>query len=152
MKQKIHIRKNVDFLWLGWPDSDRRMPESKSGALPLGYTPIALYYTILFRCCQVDFFHFFKKSQKNQSVVQKSGKTPFSISKFAERCLLSMLFMRFRAARWLHAVRSLLSVVLRRGSGCQVAVLWSIWNRQLLRLLHMKSLRIRSLLPFLLIV
>ena len=29
------------LLWLGWPDSDRRMPESKSGALPLGYTPIS---------------------------------------------------------------------------------------------------------------
>ncbi len=28
--------------WLGWPDSDRRVPESKSGALPLGYTPIYL--------------------------------------------------------------------------------------------------------------
>ena len=41
--------------WLGWPDSDRRMPESKSGALPLGYTPMfdsPVHYTI-FRCvCQ----------------------------------------------------------------------------------------------------
>ncbi len=26
--------------WLGWPDSDRRMRESKSRALPLGYIPI----------------------------------------------------------------------------------------------------------------
>ncbi len=33
-----------DF-WLGWPDSDRRMRESKSRALPLGYTPI--YYNII---------------------------------------------------------------------------------------------------------
>ena len=26
--------------WLGWLDLNQRMPESKSGALPLGYTPI----------------------------------------------------------------------------------------------------------------
>ena len=26
--------------WLGWPDSNRRIPESKSGALPLGDIPI----------------------------------------------------------------------------------------------------------------
>ncbi len=26
--------------WLGWWDSNTRMPESKSGALPLGYSPI----------------------------------------------------------------------------------------------------------------
>ena len=29
--------------WLGWPDSDRRMRESKSRALPLGYTPVINY-------------------------------------------------------------------------------------------------------------
>ena len=28
------------FCWLGWPDLNRRMPESKSGALPLGDIPI----------------------------------------------------------------------------------------------------------------
>ena len=28
------------FFWLGWPDLNRRMPESKSGALPLGDIPI----------------------------------------------------------------------------------------------------------------
>ena len=27
-------------IWLGWQDSNLRMPESKSGALPLGDTPI----------------------------------------------------------------------------------------------------------------
>ncbi len=27
------------MLWLGWLDSDQRMTESKSVALPLGYTP-----------------------------------------------------------------------------------------------------------------
>ena len=39
------------FFWLGWPDSDRRMPESKSGALPLGYTPI-FSYIILYHISQ----------------------------------------------------------------------------------------------------
>ena len=28
------------FCWLGWPDLNRRVPESKSGALPLGDIPI----------------------------------------------------------------------------------------------------------------
>ena len=28
------------FCWLGWPDLNRRMPESKSGALPLGDIPM----------------------------------------------------------------------------------------------------------------
>ena len=28
------------FFWLGWPDLNRRVPESKSGALPLGDIPI----------------------------------------------------------------------------------------------------------------
>ena len=27
-------------IWLGWQDSNLRMPESESSALPLGYTPI----------------------------------------------------------------------------------------------------------------
>ena len=27
-------------VWLGWQDSNLRMPESESSALPLGYTPI----------------------------------------------------------------------------------------------------------------
>ena len=27
--------------WLGWLDSDQRMTESKSVALPLGYTPVS---------------------------------------------------------------------------------------------------------------
>ena len=31
--------------WLGWLGSNQRMPESKSGALPLGYTPI---FTVIF--------------------------------------------------------------------------------------------------------
>ena len=30
--------------WLGWLDSNQRMTESKSVALPLGYTPICLFF------------------------------------------------------------------------------------------------------------
>lgn len=30
----------IRFFWLGWEDSNRRMPESKSGALPLGDIPM----------------------------------------------------------------------------------------------------------------
>ena len=30
----------IDSNWLGCQDSNLGMPESKSGALPLGYTPI----------------------------------------------------------------------------------------------------------------
>ncbi len=30
----------MTVFWLGWQDSNLRMPESKSGALPLGYIPI----------------------------------------------------------------------------------------------------------------
>ena len=44
------------FCWLGWPDSDRRMRESKSRALPLGDTPKLPF--IITRCgrgCQVFF-------------------------------------------------------------------------------------------------
>ena len=44
--------------WLGWPDLNRRMPESKSGALPLGDIPkCRRYYNILLSVCQ-DFFTF----------------------------------------------------------------------------------------------
>ena len=41
------FKKELPPQWLGWPDSDRRVPESKSGALPLGDIPfsIALYYS-----------------------------------------------------------------------------------------------------------
>ena len=47
--------------WLGWPDSDRRMPESKSGALPLGYTPIFKSTFVIiayFLKCVKNFFSF----------------------------------------------------------------------------------------------
>ena len=37
-KVKIPILKNEDF-WQGWQDLNLRMTESKSVALPLGYTP-----------------------------------------------------------------------------------------------------------------
>ena len=32
--------KLVRIIWLGWPDSNQRMRESKSRALPLGDTPL----------------------------------------------------------------------------------------------------------------
>lgn len=34
-----------ETIWLGWQDSNLRMPVPKTGALPLGYTPamVALY-------------------------------------------------------------------------------------------------------------
>ncbi len=63
----------VFFAWLGWPDLNRRMPESKSGALPLGDIPInsPRYYIIFFLVCQ-GIFSFsnkhvfaFQKHQKN---------------------------------------------------------------------------------------
>jgi hypothetical protein len=31
---------SIKFNWLGWKDSNLRVPESESSALPLGYTPI----------------------------------------------------------------------------------------------------------------
>ena len=31
---------NGEYVWLGWEDSNLRVAESKSAALPLGYTPI----------------------------------------------------------------------------------------------------------------
>lgn len=33
-----------DSVWLGWLDLNQRMTESKSVALPLGYTPIFYFY------------------------------------------------------------------------------------------------------------
>lgn len=36
------------FLWLGWRGSNPRMPEPKSGALPLGDTPM---HQLLYRTC-----------------------------------------------------------------------------------------------------
>ena len=43
------FKKELPPQWLGWPDSDRRVRESKSRALPLGYTPITtvtLYHSL----------------------------------------------------------------------------------------------------------
>ena len=43
------FQKSLPPQWLGWPDSDRRVRESKSRALPLGYTPITtvtLYHSL----------------------------------------------------------------------------------------------------------
>ena len=34
----------IFLFWLGWLDSNQRMHESKSCALPLGYSPMYLYY------------------------------------------------------------------------------------------------------------
>ena len=48
------------FYWLGWLDSNQRMPVSKTGALPLGDSPILLgicIYILFFQNMQV----FFKK-------------------------------------------------------------------------------------------
>ena len=39
-KQKSSNFRYYFSVWLGWQDSNLRMPESKSGALPLGYSPI----------------------------------------------------------------------------------------------------------------
>ena len=38
--QMKNPRTKFSDFWLGWPDLNRRMPESKSGALPLGDIPI----------------------------------------------------------------------------------------------------------------
>ena len=40
------FKKELPPQWLGWPDSDRRMQESKSCALPLGDIP--LNFALLF--------------------------------------------------------------------------------------------------------
>ncbi len=43
----LKVRCSTDWangsFWLGWLDSNQRMPESKSGALPLGDTPNLIY-------------------------------------------------------------------------------------------------------------
>ena len=43
-KRGFDIKNKADFIdlyfWLGWLDSNQRMPQSKCGALPLGYIPI----------------------------------------------------------------------------------------------------------------
>ena len=48
----------LPYQWLGWPDLNRRMRESKSRALPLGdipigYAEIPAYFTTVFPVCQV---------------------------------------------------------------------------------------------------
>ena len=40
MSSRYSNQLSYAFVWLGWLDSDQRMTESKSVALPLGYTPI----------------------------------------------------------------------------------------------------------------
>ena len=35
------LPEEICSIWLGWRDSNPRMPEPKSGALPLGDTPMA---------------------------------------------------------------------------------------------------------------
>ena len=45
--------------WLGWLDSNQRIPESKSGALPLGDSPISTNknnYSKFNEMCQQFFF------------------------------------------------------------------------------------------------
>ncbi len=44
--KKLRCANCTPQLWLGWLDSNQRMTESKSVALPLGYTPI-FYFTLL---------------------------------------------------------------------------------------------------------
>ncbi len=39
LKRQVLCRLSYWVKWLGWPDSNQRMRESKSRALPLGYTP-----------------------------------------------------------------------------------------------------------------
>ena len=39
MSSRYSNQLSYAFVWLGWLDSDQRMTESKSVALPLGYTP-----------------------------------------------------------------------------------------------------------------
>ena len=38
-RKNLHPARDGDDRWLGWQDSNLRMAESKSAALPLGYTP-----------------------------------------------------------------------------------------------------------------
>ncbi len=58
------FQKSLPPQWLGWPDLNRRMPESKSGALPLGYTPI-FHYAGSFVITRVILYHiFFRLSSK----------------------------------------------------------------------------------------
>lgn len=39
LKVKCSTTELVGLIWLGWVGSNHRVPESKSGALPLGYSP-----------------------------------------------------------------------------------------------------------------
>ena len=39
LKRQVLCRLSYWVTWLGWQGSNLRMPESKSGALPLGYIP-----------------------------------------------------------------------------------------------------------------
>ncbi len=38
------LTKQIRSLWLGWRDSNPRMPGPKPGALPLGHIPFKLFY------------------------------------------------------------------------------------------------------------
>ena len=60
------------FFWLGWPDLNRRMPESKSGALPLGDIPIFNYDIISKSKPNVKCFFVKTKKDFYQSALNKS--------------------------------------------------------------------------------
>ena len=57
------------FFWLGWPDLNRRVPESKSGALPLGDIPIT---RILYHAFGGESSPFFDKLLKSWQFVRQN--------------------------------------------------------------------------------
>src|ERR1700722_7795143 len=57
---------------LGWLDSNQRMAESKSAALPLGYTPSACYIAIFCRLSTALIFGGFSPSKPRGAVSVQS--------------------------------------------------------------------------------
>ena len=75
-------------IWLGWQDSNLRMTESKSVALPLGYTPF-------FRKCCLRQTLVYHKSRKKSSVFSLSKKITDFFGYFHRKCRFSLAKLIF---------------------------------------------------------
>ena len=80
------------FCWLGWPDSNRRMPESKSGALPLGDIPMKYPYIVPQFSRFVN--NYLQRRRKTFSEFSQFSENP--LTKLRNRCIIQTVEQSFK--------------------------------------------------------